>query len=155
MDRTSTCRSKNIIWKIALSLSSCILTLLLLEIGVRVFLPVTLPKIIVKRDSPPDIKGKLGFVEPFFEGTFLSEEYQIEIKINSEGFRDVEHESIKPKGVFRVLVVGDSFTHGMGVEAAQVYSKILQKFLNEKSQYKMLRGYNASSHVENYGSANS
>ncbi len=50
--------------------------------------------------------------------------------INSAGFRDVEHSTIKKPGVARIMVIGDSFTFGMGVNLEDTYPKKLEKFLN-------------------------
>jgi lysophospholipase L1-like esterase len=55
------------------------------------------------------------------------------IIINSHGLRDVERPWEKPPGVKRVLVLGDSFTFGMKVEASSNYPKALEALLNEAS----------------------
>lgn len=94
----------------------CIFILLMLEISAKIFFPANKPKVIEKKNSR----------------ILVYSEYQMEIKTNSEGFRDIERELNKPKDVFRILVVGDSFTFGWGVEAKQTYSSVLQKLLNEK-----------------------
>ncbi|MDA2915633.1 GDSL-type esterase/lipase family protein [Nitrospinae bacterium AH_259_B05_G02_I21] len=54
------------------------------------------------------------------------------IVINSHGLRDVERPWAKPPGVTRILVLGDSFTFGMKVEAASSYPKALEAMLNGK-----------------------
>lgn len=41
-------------------------------------------------------------------------EFDYELRTNSLGIRDVEHSVTKPKGTKRLLVLGDSFTEGMG-----------------------------------------
>ena len=123
-------RLKNIALNLILVFISCVFVLLILEIGVRIFIPLVKPHIITRSGTP----GK-----PFFEGTFLSTEYTIDIKINSEGFRDIEHELIKPTDVFRILAVGDSFTFGLGVQADLVYPEMLERILNEKNRHKTFR----------------
>lgn len=132
-------RIKKTISNITLILGSFLFALFILEIAVRIFIPVTKPTMITKKVTPADIKKPLEFLQPFFEGTFLSAEYTTEIKTNSEGFRDIEHELAKGDGIFRIVVAGDSFTFGLGVEANQTYPKILQDLLNEKSIDKNLR----------------
>lgn len=54
------------------------------------------------------------------------------IVINSHGLRDVERPWDKPAGLKRIVVLGDSFTFGMKVEAEASYPKALEKMLNEK-----------------------
>jgi lysophospholipase L1-like esterase len=87
---------------------------------------------IVKHNPPADPARPVRYTTPFFEGTLVSAEYRIEIRLNSEGFRDAEHERTKPEGTLRILAVGDSFTFGVGVEAAETYPKILERLLDER-----------------------
>ena len=49
------------------------------------------------------------------------------IATNSKGLRDVEHTYEKPPGVYRIVVIGDSFVFGAGgVEPAKRFADILQ-----------------------------
>jgi len=111
---------------------STLFILSFLEIGTRLFVFRKRPQLIVKRASPRETGKELSFLKPSFEATLLSAEYETEIKTNSEGFRDTEFPVNKPDGVFRILVAGDSFTYGIGVEAGETYPKIMEKILNEK-----------------------
>ncbi|GAC1334417.1 MAG: hypothetical protein NVSMB26_17110 [Beijerinckiaceae bacterium] len=52
---------------------------------------------------------------------------------NSHGHRDVEVTLTKPSGVFRILVLGDSFTIGANVRQEEAWPKVLEKGL--KSLY--------------------
>mgnify|MGYP001609103083 FL=1 len=58
------------------------------------------------------------------------------VKINSLGFRDYEYSLKKPNDVFRIAVLGDSFTFGYGIELEDTYTKQLEKMLNENSSQK-------------------
>jgi lysophospholipase L1-like esterase len=52
------------------------------------------------------------------------------IQINSAGFRGPEIRREKPAGVFRVAVIGDSFTIGLDVPDEQIFTHLLEKRLN-------------------------
>lgn len=53
----------------------------------------------------------------------------VPVKINSQGFRDGEHEKAKPSGTLRVLGLGDSFTFGWGVSQDETFLKQLERQL--------------------------
>ncbi|MFP6870136.1 MAG: GDSL-type esterase/lipase family protein [Nitrospinota bacterium] len=54
------------------------------------------------------------------------------IRINDFGHRGPDHTLEKPKGVFRILGLGDSFAFGWGVEEGDTYLRVLEKKLREK-----------------------
>lgn len=58
-------------------------------------------------------------------------------QINQHGWRDDEHDHQKPVNTFRIVVLGDSVTHGYGVNVESTYAKQLEKKLNAlpQSQY--------------------
>jgi lysophospholipase L1-like esterase len=51
-------------------------------------------------------------------------------EMNALGFRDHERATHKPAGVFRIVVVGDSITHGYGVDFVDIYPRRLEALLN-------------------------
>ncbi len=55
--------------------------------------------------------------------------FAVELRFNSLHFRDAEFGPRRP-GVRRVMVLGDSFTEGEGVRAADVYPRVLERLLN-------------------------
>ncbi len=62
---------------------------------------------------------------------------------NSNNFRDFEYPVEKAEGVFRIIVVGDSFTQGGGVNFDDIYPKRLERYLLEyqnvrKRRYQVL-----------------
>jgi hypothetical protein len=57
-----------------------------------------------------------------------------EVKINSAGFRDTEYELNKPEDIFRIIVLGDSFTFGHGVSDDETYPNQLEILLNQPTQ---------------------
>lgn len=62
---------------------------------------------------------------------------------NSEGFRDYEHDYKKPDGVFRILGIGDSFTHGAGAPFEKTYLYRLEKMLNKNNNIPKIEIINA------------
>lgn len=55
--------------------------------------------------------------------------FAVELRFNSLRFRDAEFGPRRP-GVRRVMVLGDSFTEGEGVKAADAYPRVLEGLLN-------------------------
>jgi lysophospholipase L1-like esterase len=49
---------------------------------------------------------------------------------NSHGFRDAEHPYEKPRGVRRVVAVGDSYTFGVSVDYGERYTELLEEKLD-------------------------
>lgn len=54
------------------------------------------------------------------------------VEINSHGLRDREHEWTKPRGTYRILVLGDSITFGWGVRAEDTFARQLEADLNAR-----------------------
>lgn len=54
------------------------------------------------------------------------------VRINALGFRGQEHSTAKPPGVFRIIVLGDSFTIGTGVAEDEMYTTVLEKELRAR-----------------------
>jgi hypothetical protein len=71
---------------------------------------------------------------PQAQGVFASTEYYCTVQINAKGLRDVEHSYDKPRGHFRILGLGDSYTFGYGVSWSDCYLTILKRRLNGNSQ---------------------
>ena len=55
---------------------------------------------------------------------------QGDFPVNSDGFRDVEHQLTKPAGVFRILLVGDSVAWGHGLPFDSSLAHLLEGELN-------------------------
>jgi lysophospholipase L1-like esterase len=79
-------------------------------------------------------------------------------RISTLGLRDREYSALKPQGVLRVLVVGDSIAYGFGVEQSEALSEQLEALLAnydvpEVTRFEVLNlgvtGYNALQVAEN------
>lgn len=94
--------------------------------------------------GPPWIYDEvLGWrLKPVYQGRFRSKEFFIDININSLGLRGKEY-SIERTEKNRILLIGDSFGWGWGVEERQTFSEILE------SRYPKWEVINAS--VPGYG----
>ncbi len=102
-------------------------TLLILEIGVRVFSPQRHFAVTVNCWDP--VMGTRQ--RPGANGFVICPEYEIDLTINSHGLRDREYPYAKPPGTRRILSLGDSFTCGYGVQADETFSKQLEILLND------------------------
>jgi len=75
---------------------------------------------------------RLGYrLVPNYEMGYKTSDFDSFVKINSEGLRDYEHQKDKDPNTFRILVLGDSFTFGVGVNLEDSYSKVLESMLNQ------------------------
>ncbi|MBU1122342.1 MAG: SGNH/GDSL hydrolase family protein [Candidatus Omnitrophica bacterium] len=57
----------------------------------------------------------------------------VEIAINSAGFRDREYLIPKPKNTYRIIVLGSSITLGWGVSEGETYASLVENRLNGKT----------------------
>jgi hypothetical protein len=111
--------------KIIIFITSFFLALLMAELAFRLF------------DWPPyemaqSVKGmyqaddELGMIlNPGWEGFISDLEYKTRIKINSDGIRDNEHQPDSSQK--KIVVVGDSFAFGLGVDFEDTFSAVLEK----------------------------
>jgi lysophospholipase L1-like esterase len=73
---------------------------------------------------------EIGFtMNPAFRGRFRLPEFDTEVAIDSLGIRDREY-GPRAEGTHRILVLGDSYTFGWGVEAGERYVDRLEERLN-------------------------
>ncbi len=67
---------------------------------------------------------------PHFQGALRESEFETTIQVNSLGYRQHEFKPHKGQGL-RILVVGDSFTFGYGVEEPDSYPRVIERQLAE------------------------
>ncbi|MFC1589896.1 SGNH/GDSL hydrolase family protein [Candidatus Omnitrophota bacterium] len=74
----------------------------------------------------------------YFEGTMHSEgDFNIPFRTNNRGMRGPgDYAYKKERGVFRIVVLGDSFVFGVGVEARETASSVLEDLLNSGNDKK-------------------
>ncbi len=78
-------------------------------------------------------------------------EFSVPVQINSLGLRDVERPLAKPPGVFRILLVGDSYIEALQVPLEQSLGRQLESRLNAEAggeRYQVI-----SAGVSGYGTA--
>lgn len=58
---------------------------------------------------------------------------------NRWGFREREFKLTRPDNVYRIAVIGDSYTYGQGIPENERYTNLLEKYLNKKNnKYEVL-----------------
>jgi lysophospholipase L1-like esterase len=122
-------------------------TVFILEIAFRIFFGHLYP---TRFFEPHDTFGH--FHVPGRQGWQYSPEYTTYTAINSNGLRDVEYSYEKKDGVYRILIIGDSFAEGLQVNMDQTFAKVLEKELND-AETPTVEVINAG--VSRYGTDNS
>jgi len=109
--------------KVLLLLFSFFLSFLILELYARV--SVKAPPYLWQMDM------KLGYKPA---SNVAGKYYGFQVKTNSKGLRDYEYSYLKKDGIFRVVVLGDSFTYGLGIKNLDdIYAKISERELKKRS----------------------
>lgn len=102
------------------------------EAGIRVFsLAPPLRKVFGGFISDPYLPFK---PKPLTHEVGETAEFTYDYKHNSAGFRDIEHDTAKTTGVFRILGLGDSFTYGVGAAFEQTYLYRLEEKLKNRRE---------------------
>ncbi len=71
---------------------------------------------------------------PYGQSYFSKFEYNMNYSINSLGFRDYEYPVKKCQDCFRIIMLGDSFTEGTGIEQLEdTFPKLMETSLSTKS----------------------
>jgi hypothetical protein len=115
--------------KIFMALVTVLVTLGLAEVVVRVMMPREIMRYFF---VTPDSLLHHRFL-PGATGRYQSTEFNTHYTISSQGLRDREFQAPKPAGTFRILMLGDSFTEGDGVEPEDTFSKQLERTLDTVS----------------------
>jgi hypothetical protein len=78
-------------------------------------------------------------------------EFVVPVQINHHGLRDVERDYAKAPGVFRVLIIGDSFVEAMHVPLEATFPRVLERQLNGGANGRRIEVLAAG--VSGYGTA--
>ncbi len=136
---------KKFLSKVVIMLVGILLGLGGLEIGTRIVAPQIFPNPKVWR-----YEANLGWEHiPGAEDRWLHRDFDVSIKINSKGLRDVERDYAKKDNTFRILAFGDSFVEGWGVELEDSVTRRLEEILNLQGGDKKYEVVNCS--VAGYG----
>jgi lysophospholipase L1-like esterase len=110
--------------RLGLLCASTICSLLLAEVGLRMFFPIYLTEEFVREDDELYRTPRENF-----SGVFRKD-YEFRVETNELGFRSASSVGPRDPGVRRVLVIGDSATFGTGVSNGETYPDYLEKWLN-------------------------
>ncbi len=117
----------SILERLLLACFGVIVALGLLEFSLRQLGPVVDPA------AKNQWLGCVGWAgQPHQVITYHTDEFTTTEMINSAGLPDVEHSYAKPEGVFRILIIGDSFVEAYQVALEQSFPRLLEKRLNER-----------------------
>ena len=78
------------------------------------------------------------------EKNYLAWQNNAKKQHNSIGYRDYKYSVKKAEKVFRIYVLGDSFTYGEWIRMEETYPKVLEKLLNSKYPSKHFEVINSS-----------
>ena len=105
---------------------------LLLEGTTRLFLSENPKSEPVTPAEVGQFDERLGWSpKPLSYGISYRTGYKIAYRINSKGLRDDETSYEKPKGIFRIVLVGDSNTYGYGVPIEKHFSTLLEGYYKD------------------------
>lgn len=133
-------RTRETVLNLLLGACSTVVILAVLEVGVRLFVyehRYTFPSGMFVLD--PELRHRLT---PNFSGRLKRREFGTEVAINRSAMREREIGPRIPGGI-RILVLGDSFTFGEGVDASESFSKRLESLLNKGRRTPVVEVVNA------------
>ena len=125
-----------------LLLAVIIIVLFFLEIILRIFWPQNMD--ITEFDR--QVKHKLIPDSEVYSSSPYGDYKNILVRISSQGLREDKVYSLGHPGIYRIAMLGSSFTLGSGVPVEQTYPKLLEKKLQDQGKYEVINFA-----VPNYG----
>ena len=133
--------SRGFLINLALLIISTVFAFLLSEIALRLmgWSPLYVSP---ERDRFWKYDSLLGWAhQPGQEGIFETPQFRTFVRINQKGLRDREHSYERPDDTRRILVIGDSFAWGYGVEESERFSQLLETSLGVEVVNAGVSGY--------------
>lgn len=117
----------DLVEKFGLASVAIVVSLILLEISTRILFPTWGPMTPERSDfwHYDSLLGWSG--EAGKSGRIFFETYNIGVTLNSQGLRDNEYPLHRTPDKRRMLILGDSFGWGLGVEHQEIFTKVLEK----------------------------
>jgi lysophospholipase L1-like esterase len=132
---------RSIFINLSLIIFSTLVALALSEMALRVmgFKPFYVSP---ERDRFWKYDPLLGWAhEPGQEGSFETPQFRTAVNINEKGLRDRLHSYERQNEMGRILVLGDSFAWGYGVEESERFSQVLEESLDVEVINAAVSGY--------------
>jgi lysophospholipase L1-like esterase len=122
--------SRGILINLSLIVLSTLFALFLSEIALRL-MGLNPLYVSPERDRFWKYDSLLGWAhKPGQEGIFETPQFRTAVRINENGLRDRQHSYERQNDIERILVLGDSFAWGYGVEESERFSQLLEKSLH-------------------------
>jgi lysophospholipase L1-like esterase len=134
-------RWRGILLNSTLLLFSVLFGFLLIEMGLRL-MGLNPMYVSPERDRFWKYDDRLGWAhQPGQEGIFETSQFHTVVRINETGLRDRSHAYERQHDNPRILVLGDSFAWGYGVEESERFSQLLEASLDAEVINAGVSGY--------------
>jgi lysophospholipase L1-like esterase len=133
--------SRSVLINLSLLLISTLIALFVSEVALRLmgFTPLYVSP---ERDRFWRYDALLGWAhQPGQEGVFETPQFRTVVRINEKGLRDRSHAYERQGDTERILVLGDSFAWGYGVEESERFSQQLEESLGAEVINAGVSGY--------------
>lgn len=85
--------------------------------------------------KPGRAHDELGYaLKPSWQGRHVTPEFDVLVRTNDLGLRDTFTLAAKDEGTYRIVVLGDSFAYGWGVEMEQAFPWRLERALDDEAR---------------------
>jgi hypothetical protein len=141
INRVVKSKGRDILINLSLLILAIAFTLLLCEIALRLmgYSPMYVSP---ERNLFWSYDPLLGWAhQPGQEGIFETAQFRTSVRINQKGLRDPEHSYERLNDASRILVLGDSFAWGYGVEESERFSQFLETSLSAEVINAGVSGY--------------